>query len=121
MPTIHFTLNGNPTAASYQPGMHFLEVLRKECGIRSAKDGCAPEGTCGCCAILVDGQPVLACRRKPEQMEHRTVVTLEGLSEELPRVLSGYFALKGGVEWGSCIRGFLTGASPFINKKPTPD
>jgi len=114
MPTIHFTLNGNPTAASYQPGMHFLEVLRKECGIRSAKDGCAPEGTCGCCAILVDGQPVLACRRKPEQMEHRTVVTLEGLSEELRRVLSESFVLEGGVQCGFCIPGILIRASSLI-------
>ena len=121
MPTIHFTLNGNPTAAPYQPGMHFLEVLREECGIRSAKDGCAPEGTCGCCAILVDGQPVLACRRKPEQMEHRTVVTLEGLSEELRRVLSEAFVLEGGVQCGFCIPGILIRASSLVEHKRTAD
>src|SRR6185369_5249982 len=49
MPTIAFNLNGKPVTAPYEPGMHFLEVLREECGVVSAKDGCAPEGTCGCC------------------------------------------------------------------------
>ncbi len=68
MPEITFTLNGNPTTVSYEPGMDFLEVLRAECGVVSAKNGCAPEGACGCCAVLVDGQPVLACLRKPEHM-----------------------------------------------------
>ena len=30
MPTIHFTLNGTATEASYEPGMHLLEVLRED-------------------------------------------------------------------------------------------
>ena len=76
MPTVDFTLNGQAASVAYESGMHFLEVLREECGIISPKNGCAPEGTCGCCAILVDGQPVLACLRKPEHMESRDVVTL---------------------------------------------
>ena len=58
-PRITFNLNGKGVDASYEPGMHFLEVLREECGVVSVKDGCAPEGTCGCCLILVDGYPAL--------------------------------------------------------------
>src|SRR5664279_4020413 len=69
MPNVNFTLNGSPTTVAYEPGMDFLEVLRVECGVVSAKNGCAPEGACGCCAVLVDGQPVLACLRKPEHMQ----------------------------------------------------
>src|SRR5256885_93531 len=30
MPKITFTLNGKPTTVSYEPGMHFLEVLREQ-------------------------------------------------------------------------------------------
>ena len=59
MPKIQFTLNGKPTEAAYEHGMHFLEVLREECGVVSAKNGCAPEGACGCCLVLVDGTPAL--------------------------------------------------------------
>ena len=85
MPSIRFTLNGKETDASYEPGMHLLEVLREECGIVSAKNGCAPEGACGCCLVMIDGTPALSCLRKPEQMEGHEVVTLEGLPEETRR------------------------------------
>ena len=121
MPKTHFTLNGQPASVSSEPGMHFLEVLREECGIVSAKDGCAPEGACGCCAVLVDRQPVLACRRKPDQMEARDVVTLEGIPDELRRVLSEAFLLEGGVQCGFCIPGILVRAAPLLLRGRTRD
>src|SRR5260370_2524404 len=83
MPKAKFSLNGKPVEVPYEPGMHLLEVLREECGIVSPKTGCSPEGTCGCCAVLVDGRPVLSCLRNPEQMEGHEVVTLEGLPDEI--------------------------------------
>ena len=98
MPRFQFTLNGVPTEANYEPGMHFLEVLREECGIVSAKNGCAPEGTCGCCLILVDGTPALSCLRKPEQMAGREIVTVDGLPEEMRRAVADAFVLEGGVQ-----------------------
>ena len=101
--------------------MHFLEVLREDCGIISPKNGCAPEGTCGCCAILVDGRPVLACLRKPEQMEGHDVVTLEGTPEEMRRVLSEAFVLEGGVQCGFCIPGILVRASSLLRQGCTDD
>ena len=121
MPQITFTLNGRPATATYEPGMHFLEVLREECAIVSAKNGCAPEGACGCCAILVDGQPVLACLRKPEHMQGRDVVTLEGLPERMRNVLGQAFALEGGVQCGFCIPGIAMRASHLIQKGETED
>lgn len=121
MPKVNFTLNGKPASSLYEPGMHFLEVLREECGIVSTKNGCAPEGTCGCCAILVDGRPVLACLRKPEQMEGRDVMTLEGVPEEIRRVLSEAFVVEGGVQCGFCIPGILVRASSLLQKGCTDD
>ncbi len=116
MPQVTFTLNGAPVTASYEPGMHFLEVLREECGILSVKNGCAPEGTCGCCAIQVDGQPVLACLRKPEHLQGSDVVTLEGLPERMRRVLGEAFVLEGGVQCGFCIPGIAMRAASLLRK-----
>src|SRR5581483_7003835 len=121
MPKIHFILNGQPVAASYEPGMHFLEVLREECGIVSPKNGCAPEGACGCCAVLVDGQPVLACLRKPEHMDGREVVTVEGLPERMRKILSDAFIHEGAVQCGFCIPGILIRASSLLQKGATED
>ncbi|MBV8903808.1 MAG: selenium-dependent xanthine dehydrogenase [Acidobacteriia bacterium] len=121
MPQVTFTLNGQPATASYEEGMHFLEVLREECGVTSVKNGCAPEGACGCCAILVDGQPVLACLRKPEHIQGHEVVTLEGLPERMRHVLSEAFVLEGGVQCGFCIPGILVRASSLLRKGATED
>jgi selenium-dependent xanthine dehydrogenase len=121
MPEITFTLNGNPTMVSYEPGMDFLEVLREGCNVVSPKNGCAPEGACGCCAVLVDGQPVLACLRKPEHMEGHDVVTLEGVPEDMRRVLSEAFLMEGAVQCGFCIPGIVVRASGLLRHGRTHD
>ena len=121
MPKINFILNGKPVTASYEPGMNFLEVLREECGITSAKNGCAPEGACGCCAVLFDGRPALSCLRKPEQMEGHEVETLEGMPEEMRKSLGDAFILEGGVQCGFCIPGILVRASHLVREGKTED
>jgi selenium-dependent xanthine dehydrogenase len=121
MPETSFTLNGQPTTIAYEKGMHLLDLLREDCGLVSPKNGCAPEGACGCCAVLVDGQPVLACLRKPEHLEGRDVVTLEGIPEEMRRVLSEAFLLEGGVQCGFCIPGILVRAAGLLEHRRTHD
>jgi xanthine dehydrogenase molybdenum-binding subunit len=121
MPRITFNLNGKRVEAAYEPGMHFLEVLREECGVVSVKDGCAPEGTCGCCLILVDGTPAMSCLRKPEQMNGKDVVTVEGLPAETRRVLGEAFVLEGGVQCGFCIPGIVVRAASLVQRGLTDD
>jgi len=114
VPNVNFTLNGKQISVPYEPGMHALEFLREQCGIVSAKNGCAPEGTCGCCLVLVDGRPALSCLRKPEQLEGHEVTTLEGLPEEMRRVLGEAFVLEGGVQCGFCTPGIVVRASSLL-------
>ena len=121
MSKIRFNLNGKPVEASYEPGMHFLEVLREELGVVSAKNGCAPEGSCGCCLVMIDGHPALPCLREPEQMEGRDVVTVEGLSEELRGSIGDAFVLEGGVQCGFCIPGIVIRAASLIDERRTAD
>src|SRR5579883_1385401 len=114
MPKVNFILNGKDVSVSYEPGMHVLELLREGCGIVSAKNGCAPEGSCGCCLVLIDGRPALSCLRKPEQLEGHEVTTLEGLPEEMRRVLGEAFVLEGGVQCGFCTPGIVIRASSLL-------
>jgi xanthine dehydrogenase molybdenum-binding subunit len=121
MPQITFKLNGNDTEASYEPGMHLLEVLREECGVTSCKNGCAPEGACGCCLVVIDGRPALSCLRKPEQMAGHDITTLEGFPEETRRIISEAFVLEGGVQCGFCIPGIVVRAAALIQQGKTDD
>src|SRR6185295_16068356 len=121
MPRIKFTLNGRATEADYETGMHFLEVLREECGVVSPKNGCAPEGTCGCCLVMIDGHPALPCLRKPDQMAGHDVVTGEGLADDTRRVLGEAFVLDGGVQCGFCIPGIVVRAASLMRQGVTDD
>ncbi|MFQ5747445.1 MAG: selenium-dependent xanthine dehydrogenase [Gemmatimonadota bacterium] len=121
MPEVRFTLNGRPTAAPYEEGMHLLEVLREACGVTSPKDGCAPQGYCGCCAVLVDGRPALSCLRKPESAEGREITTLEGVPEEKRRLLARAFVRDGGFQCGYCTPGIVVRAASLLDRGKTAD
>jgi selenium-dependent xanthine dehydrogenase len=121
MPHIAFKLNGKETEANYESGMHLLEVLREECGITSCKNGCAPEGACGCCLVMIDGKPALSCLRKPEQMAGHDIRTVDGLPDETRRIISEAFVLEGGVQCGFCIPGIVVRAAHLIEQGKTDD
>src|SRR5688500_17978199 len=101
--------------------MHLLEVLREECGVTSAKNGCAPEGACGCCMVMMDGKPALSCLRKPEQMAGRDVVTLEGIDEHVRKAIADAFVLEGGLQCGFCIPGIAVRAAGLIQTGKSGD
>ena len=58
---VTFACNGRNVDVDVEPGESLLSVLRERLGIVSVKDGCAPQGQCGCCTVLVDGDARVAC------------------------------------------------------------
>jgi xanthine dehydrogenase molybdenum-binding subunit len=121
MPTLSFRLNGHDRHVPYEEGMHLLDILREECGVVSPKDGCAPQGTCGCCTVLLDGTPVLSCLKKPEHVEGREVTTLEGISHEERRILAEAFVHEGAIQCGFCIPGIVLRAKSLLDRGVTDD
>jgi xanthine dehydrogenase molybdenum-binding subunit len=121
MPRVRFVLNGAPTSVDYDDGLHLLELLRELCGITTIKDGCAPEGTCGCCTILLDGRPALACLLRPDQVEGRVVTTLEGIPDAQRRVLARAFVQEGAVQCGFCTPGIVMRAAHLLDHALTAD
>ena len=84
-----------------------LEVLREQLGVRSAKDGCSPQGQCGCCTVLVDGQPRVACVTPARRVRGRHITTLEGLDPEIRDRWSRAFSATGGSQCGFCTPGII--------------
>ena len=58
---VEFTLNGQPTQVEAQPKESLLHALRTQCGVTSTKNGCEPQGQCGCCLAIVGGNPKVTC------------------------------------------------------------
>ena len=79
--TLTFTLDGRAVEVA-DDGATLLEVVRDRLGNRSPKDGCSPQGQCGCCTVLVDGAPRVACVTPVRRVAGRSVVTAAGLPDD---------------------------------------
>ena len=118
--TLSFTLNGRAVEVGIRPGESLLETLRNRCGIRSVKDGCRPQGQCGCCLALVDGRRKMSCAVPAAKAAGAEVVTLEGLDPEERRRIGDSFAAAAGLQCGYCIPGFALQAKHLLDREPDP-
>ena len=117
---IQFVLNGTTVRVEPRDGESLLETLRERCGIRSLKDGCAPQGQCGCCLALVDGHAKVTCAMSAASAEGRDVTTLEGLCEADRDLFSRAFVAAAGVQCGFCIPGIALRAKYLLDRHPNP-
>src|SRR3984957_17872013 len=106
-PTVRFRLNGRDVTVVTHPEDTALDVLRERCGLTSPKDGCSPQGQCGCCLVLVDGHPRVTCATKASMVEGKSIATLEGLSEEERDLWARCFVAAAGLQCGFCIPGIV--------------
>ena len=104
---MQFSCNGVAVDVETEPGESLLSVLRERIGVVSPKDGCAPSGQCGCCTVLVDGDPRVACVTPAQRIDGRAVVTVEGLEPALRDDLATRFVATGGSQCGFCTPGIL--------------
>jgi xanthine dehydrogenase molybdenum-binding subunit len=120
MKEISFVLNGEPRRVEIAPGESLLETLRTRCGVISPKDGCQPQGQCGCCLALVDGVAKTTCAVAGEKADGKEVVTLEGLPEQERELIARSFVTVAGLQCGFCIPGIALRAKSFLDKNPEP-
>jgi aerobic-type carbon monoxide dehydrogenase small subunit (CoxS/CutS family) len=115
-----FTLNGKPVSVEVREGASLLEVLREGCGVTSVKDGCAPEGSCGACTVMVEGRAVVSCAQRASRFASKQVVTPEGLAAtERERWAAGFVA-AGASQCGFCSPGIVMKAESLLAKDPDP-
>lgn len=84
-----------------------LDVVREQVGIRSVKDGCSPQGQCGCCTVLVDGQARVACVTPARRVRGRRITTLDGLDPDIRGRWTRAFADAGASQCGFCTPGII--------------
>jgi aerobic-type carbon monoxide dehydrogenase small subunit (CoxS/CutS family) len=88
-------------------GSSLLEVLRDRLGLRSAKDGCSPQGQCGCCTVWIDGAPRVACVTPARRVAGRSVTTLDGLDPSSRQRWAEAFSATGASQCGFCTPGIV--------------
>lgn len=110
---VEFTLNGTPVDVAAEGSL--LDALREQLGARSAKDGCSPQGQCGCCTVWVDGQARVACVTPVARVRGRAVTTVEGLPDV--DAWGAAFAACGASQCGFCTPGIIMRAAALAPER----
>src|SRR3954447_14874058 len=103
---LQFTLDGRQVSVE-DTDSSLLEVLRDRLGARSVKDGCSPQGQCGCCTVLVDGAARVACVTPVRRVAGRRVTTLGGLAPRVSGAWADAFVASGASQCGFCTPGII--------------
>ncbi len=115
---IAFELDGSTVTVS-DDGMSLLEALRHHLGVQSAKDGCSPQGQCGCCTVLVDGDARVACVTPLRRVAGRRVTTIDGLADS--SAWADAFVATGGSQCGFCTPGIICRLAGLRETRPDAD
>ena len=115
--TVQFVLDGRPVTVPDLEGS-LLDVLREELGSRSVKDGCSPQGQCGCCTVLVDGMARVSCVTPVRRVAGRSVTTVDGLDPATRSSWSEAFLRCGASQCGFCTPGIIMRLVDLERRRP---
>ena len=118
---VDLTVNGRPVSVTAaHDDVPLLDVLRNELHLVGTRFGCGLE-QCGCCIVLIDGQPAKSCARPISTMAGKNVVTIEGLgTRERPHPLQQAFVEEQAGQCGYCLSGILISAKALLDRNPSP-
>ncbi|HEV2385650.1 MAG TPA: (2Fe-2S)-binding protein [Candidatus Acidoferrales bacterium] len=117
---IRLLVNGESREAAVPPSKLLLDVLREDLGLTGSKRGC-DDSSCGCCTVLIDGVPMLACVALAVSYQDAEITTIEGLAAagEFDPVQEA-FAASGGAQCGFCTPGFILATRALLDSNPDP-
>ena len=115
---ITFWLNGQETKIHTYADRRVVDLLREDIGLTGTKE-CCGAGECGACTILLDGESRLSCLMLAAQLEGRSVITIEGISQdEQFQLVQKAFINSGAVQCGFCTPGMLLAVADLIKRNP---
>lgn len=99
-------------------GGSLLGALRDQLAVRGVKDGCSPQGQCGCCTVLVDGAARVSCVTPLRRVAGRTITTIDGLDPAVRTQWSDALCATGGSQCGFCTPGIVVRLAALRDKQP---
>ena len=110
-------VNGVSYALDLEPRRLLSDVLRHDLRLTGTHVGCE-HGVCGCCTVLVDGEPARSCLMFGVQADGADIRTIEGLAgpDGEPHPLQVAFQRHHGLQCGFCTPGFLMTALPLYRE-----
>ena len=118
--TIALTVNEESYDVIVRPHWTLVDVLRDRLSLTGTKKGCEG-GACGCCTVLIDGEPALSCLTLAVRCRGRRITTIEGLARDgTLHPLQEAAIAYGAVQCGFCTPGWLLSAKVLLDNNPAP-
>lgn len=119
--TVRLTVNGEDVEQEVPVRLLLSDFLRATLGLTGTHVGCE-HGVCGCCTVLLDGEPVRSCLLFAVQTAGHEITTVEGLAPSGGPLhpLQSAFREEHALQCGFCTPGFLMTLVPFMQDHPDP-
>jgi carbon-monoxide dehydrogenase small subunit len=117
---IQLNVNGERREVAVPPQKLLLDVLREDLGLTGSKRAC-DDSSCGACAVLIDGVPMLSCVAIASCYQDARITTVEGIAPPgaLTPIQESY-AAAGGSQCGFCTPGFMISIKALLERNPHP-
>ena len=119
MALFNLSVNGKKHQVDVDPDTPVLWVLRDNLNLVGTKYACGIT-QCGSCTIHLDGVAVRACSLPVLAAEGKSIVTIEGLSEEGDHPLQKAWIEHDVPQCGYCQAGQIMTAAALLNQNPNP-
>ncbi len=119
MPDYTLTINGRKQEVNADADTPLLWVLRDNLSLVGTKFGCGI-AQCGACTVHVDGKATRSCSTPIAALENKSVVTIEGLSEDGDHPVQQAWIEHDVPQCGYCQAGQIMNAAALLDENPNP-
>jgi len=118
----HISLNVNRKSytVDVDPTTPLFYVLHNDLELNGPRFGCGL-AQCGACTVLVEGKAVRSCVTPVRTVEHKPIMTLEGLGTRAkPHPIQRAFIEEQALQCGYCMNGIVMNAKVLLDKNSEP-
>jgi len=119
MSVFELQVNDDSYTVDADESMPLLWVLRDLLGLMGTKFSCGM-GLCGSCTVLMDDEPVRSCITPVSETAGKSILTIEGLSEDASHPVQQAWLEEKVTQCGYCQPGQIMNAVALIKKNPKP-
>ncbi len=118
---IQVVVNGQLRACETAGRTSLADLLRDDLHLTGTHLGCE-HGVCGCCTILLDGEPVRSCIILAAQADGHCITTIEGVSPGAGRLspVQEAFCQAHALQCGYCTPGMVLAVHALLEQNPAP-
>jgi isoquinoline 1-oxidoreductase subunit alpha len=119
MANLILLINNKKHTVNVDPKMPLLWAIRDFVGLTGTKYGCGM-AQCGACTVHIDGKPVRSCSFPVSSAAGKSIMTIEGLSEDNSHPVQQAWIMEQVPQCGYCQSGQIMAATALLKKTPNP-